>query len=164
MADSNSHLARLAEHTATILRGDACQQVAALCYRHDKIGGPEVLLITTRETKRWSIPKGWLIKGLESYEAAEREAWEEAGVRGKVQKKVFGHYTYLKRLQDRTIPSFVEVHLLEVEKIAKRFPEKDQRSFQWLTPNDAANLIEEPELAHLIANLSEPKRAAKSER
>ncbi|MGG6892316.1 NUDIX hydrolase [Rhizobium sp. BR 315] len=131
-------------------------QVGALCFRHTEIGQIEVLLITTRETRRWTIPKGWPIKGLKPHEVAEREAWEEAGIKGKAKKKPYGYYTYLKRLADsRTIPAVVEVHALEVKEACDIFPEFGQRVLIWLPPAEAALQVPEPELKGLLAAFDE---------
>jgi 8-oxo-dGTP pyrophosphatase MutT (NUDIX family) len=75
-------------------------QYGALPYRLDDDGSVEVLLVTSRETKRWIIPKGWPIKGLKPSKAAAREAYEEAGVRGRIAGRAFGHYVYEKLLED----------------------------------------------------------------
>ena len=74
-------------------------QYGALTYRKAKISGIEILLMTSRETKRWIIPKGWPIKGLKPCESAAQEAYEEAGVRGDVGRRPIGKYTYDKRLE-----------------------------------------------------------------
>ncbi|MGY5810185.1 NUDIX hydrolase [Rhizobium sp. LEGMi198b] len=90
-----------------------------MCSRLGADGAIEVLLITTRETRRWTIPKGWPIKSLKPNEVAEREAWEEAGVKGKAEKKPFGYYTYLTIFDsENAMPSMVEVHLLRVQKVS----------------------------------------------
>jgi 8-oxo-dGTP pyrophosphatase MutT (NUDIX family) len=138
MASQKPHLARLALHTESMLHGGSAAQVGALCFRASDVGQVEILLITTRETHRWTIPKGWPIKGLKPHEVAEREAWEEAGIKGRAKKKPYGYYTYLKRLaDDRTIPSVVEVHVLEVKEACNNFPEIGQRTLIWLSPIDA---------------------------
>ncbi|WP_246704705.1 NUDIX hydrolase [Rhizobium sp. P32RR-XVIII] len=154
-----THLSRLASHAETILNGDAIEQFGALCIRDRRDGQMEVLLITTRETGRWSIPKGWPIKGLAPQEVVEREAWEEAGVKGRAKKRVFGYFTYLKSLEDgRQIPSFVEVHLVDVRQTKKNFPECRERKLAWVTPIEAATLVREPELKSLLRCLE--KRSA----
>ncbi|WP_244425824.1 NUDIX domain-containing protein [Rhizobium etli] len=79
-------LSGLAGHAETILLGKVLEQFGALWPREEPRGGSEVLLITTRETGRWTIPKGWPIKGLAPHEVVEREAWEEAGVKGRAKK------------------------------------------------------------------------------
>ncbi|MEX0281919.1 MAG: NUDIX hydrolase [Arenibacterium sp.] len=72
-------------------------QVAALCHRGEG-GKREYLLITSRDTRRWIIPKGWPVRGLDSHEAALKEAWEEAGVKtGNANRRPEGSYTYQKR-------------------------------------------------------------------
>ncbi|WP_245443298.1 NUDIX hydrolase [Rhizobium sp. H4] len=93
-----THFSRLAGHTKTILTGGSAQQYGALCFRKTPDSTVEVLLVTTRDTGRWTIPKGWPIKGLAPHEVAERQAWEEAGVKGRVKKRVFGHFVYIKAL------------------------------------------------------------------
>jgi 8-oxo-dGTP pyrophosphatase MutT (NUDIX family) len=73
------------------------QQVAALPVVVGDDGIARVLLLTSRKTKRWVIPKGWPMKGLKPHEAAAQEAFEEAGLSGKIGKKRIGRYTYFKR-------------------------------------------------------------------
>ncbi|WP_245472287.1 NUDIX hydrolase [Rhizobium jaguaris] len=111
--------------------------------------------ITTRETKRWTIPQGWSIKGLEPHQAAKREAREEAGVKGKVKKKPFGYFTYVKTLTDgQRVPPVVQVHLLETRTTRSHFPEKGQRDLVWLPASEASLLVEEPELKGLVGKFS----------
>ncbi|MBB6305459.1 NUDIX hydrolase [Rhizobium leucaenae] len=130
------------------------EQVGAICYRPDGAGHIEVLLITTRETQRWTIPKGWPIKGLKAHEAAEREAWEEAGIKGKVKKKPIGYFTYLKVLEaGKSVPSLVQVHLLAVESQGDNFPEHGQRTTEWMPLPEAARRVREPELKGLFTRL-----------
>ncbi|NKL37604.1 NUDIX domain-containing protein [Rhizobium leguminosarum bv. viciae] len=126
------------------------QQYGALCFRNTP-KGPQVLLITTRETRRWMIPKGWPISGLKPRKVAEREAWEEAGVIGRAKKKPFGEFLYDKLMQDGTgARPVVAVFLLEVRRSRKRFPEMAQRDSVWLTPIEAARRVEEPDLERLL--------------
>ncbi|WP_234711738.1 NUDIX hydrolase [Rhizobium rhizogenes] len=114
----------------------------------------EVLLITSRETGRWIIPKGWSINKKKPHQVAKQEAWEEAGVRGHVRKKPFGHYRYEKRVsQGEFIPCLVQVHLLAVSELEEDFPEKGQRQIRWFSPTDAARAVDEPELQRLFMNL-----------
>ncbi|EPE94334.1 NUDIX hydrolase [Rhizobium grahamii] len=135
------------------------EQVGALCYRK-ALRGIEILLITTRQTKRWAIPKGWPCADLKLYEAAEREAWEEAGVRGKIKKKAFGHFTYTKYLKDNEhVTSIVSVYLLEVRRERLQFPERHQRELIWRHPREAAILVKEPELKSLILKLGRKWKA-----
>ncbi|HEY0121119.1 MAG TPA: NUDIX domain-containing protein, partial [Rhizobium sp.] len=112
---SKTYLGRLAAEADKLFHGQMIEQYAAICYRKQPQGETvEVLLITTRESGRWVIPKGWAMDRRLPHQVAEREAWEEAGIKGKAKKKPFGYYTYLKTLDtgDR-VPSIVQVHLVE---------------------------------------------------
>ena len=87
---------------ATSGRKGAIQiQYGALPYRVTKTRGIEYLLVTSRETGRWIIPKGWPIEGMKPAKTAAREAYEEAGVRGTVSDKAIGNYSYKKELRGR---------------------------------------------------------------
>ena len=148
-----TYLARLATEADKLFHGPTYQQYAAICYRPaaHADGQIEILLITTRDSGRWAIPKGWPMDNKQPHEVAEREAWEEAGVKGKAKKRAFGFYTYLKTLDGGgKVPSVVQVHLVEVKTVDARFPEKGQRSVRWLLPNEAAVLVREPELQSLL--------------
>ena len=128
------------------------QQYAALPWRRAANGDVEVLLITSRETRRWVIPKGWPIKGLKSPQSAAREALEEAGVEGEAGKAKLGIFHYDKRLRSGRIQKVrVAVYGLHVTLERDRWKEKDQREKLWTTPVEAAALVEEPELRALIA-------------
>ena len=78
---------------------DVRSQFAALCYRV-KDGKTRVLLVTSRGTGRWIIPKGWPMDGKTPAETAAQEAWEEAGVTGKVQDMCLGLFSYRKTMED----------------------------------------------------------------
>src|SRR4051812_35680001 len=99
-------------------------QVGALCVRRQDDGSCQVLLVTSRDTGRWIIPKGWKAKRLKDHEAAAREAKEEAGVRGKVKSKPIGTYTYDKAESTRSLR--VAVYLMLVRREKNRWPEKSQ--------------------------------------
>jgi 8-oxo-dGTP pyrophosphatase MutT (NUDIX family) len=131
-------------------------QCAAICLRSTDNANTdvEVLLITSRETGRWVIPKGWSKSKKKPHQVALLEAWEEAGVRGRVRKEPFGHYSYEKKLSgDERVPCSVQVHLLSVSDLHKDFPEKGQRLLAWFSPTDAARAVNEPELQELLLNL-----------
>ena len=114
--------------------------------------GLEVLLLTSRETRRWVLPKGWPIKGLKPGPSAAQEAFEEAGVAGKVTKKPIGVYHYDKRLRSgRSQHVRVSVFPLEVTSELEVFPEVGQRDKEWLAPKEAAVRVDEPELKTLLA-------------
>ena len=72
-------------------------QVAAIPVRRRGDGNLEVLLVTSRETRRWIVPKGWPWPEVSDHEAAAAEAWEEAGVRGRILADELGAYTYDKQ-------------------------------------------------------------------
>lgn len=129
-------------------------QVAALPVRRADDGSPEVLLVTSRTTRRWIVPKGWRIKGLKDHDAAAREALEEAGVIGKVRKKPFGRYNYWKQMPDHFQLCNVTLYLLQVERQLDHWAEREQRTSRWFSPQDAAQLVDEPELALALRELS----------
>ncbi|WGW03319.1 NUDIX hydrolase [Tropicibacter oceani] len=126
-------------------------QVAALCYRMAK-SGPQILLITSRETRRWILPKGWPMKGLDTGGAARQEAWEEAGVKptGKSPVKI-GQYQYPKVTPGGVpVDTDVDVFAIEVDRLSKTFPEVDERTRQWFSPEEAAERVREADLGALI--------------
>ncbi|KUP95105.1 NUDIX hydrolase [Tritonibacter horizontis] len=127
-------------------------QVAALCFRETE-AGREVLLITSRDTGRWVLPKGWPMAGKTSAESAAEEAWEEAGVRrGRFEDQPIGRYVYDKRLDSgATEPLETLVYALEVEDLRDEFPEMHQRQRNWVTPSEAAVLVDEPQLRDLLS-------------
>lgn len=129
------------------------RQTAALPWRRTADGRLEVCLVTTRETKRWTIPKGWPMKGEKDRDAARIEAEQEAGVTGRIAKKPLGAFTYFKRRQERFDFVRVDVYALEVTKTLADWPEKTERDVRWMTPADAAILVEESELATLLTEL-----------
>ena len=127
-------------------------QFAALPWRRGAAGEVEVLLITSRETKRWVIPKGWPIKGKSSSKSAAQEAFEEAGVTGKVRKSPIGAYAYDKRLKNGRLQHVrVAVFGLQVEAEAEVYPEVGQREKAWVSLVEAARLVDEPELMVVLA-------------
>jgi len=134
-----------------LLRRPDRVQAAALCWRKGK-KGKEVLLITSRDTGRWIIPKGWPIEGLDGAGTAAQEAWEEAGVKpGKIKRQPLGLYHYVKRLSNG-IPAPIEasVYPIEVARLADKFPECRERKRSWMSPEQAAMLVDEPELQDLL--------------
>ncbi|TKT79394.1 NUDIX hydrolase [Aquamicrobium sp. LC103] len=126
-------------------------QVAALPWRRAK-DGVEVLLVTSRGTGRWVLPKGWPENDELPHEAAAREALEEAGVDGAISHQEIGRFFYGKML-----PSGMEwrcevmVFPMEVDHIADKWPERKKRRRRWFAPRDAARLVDEKDLSELIA-------------
>ena len=128
------------------LQIEPARQVAALVTRHSN-DNPDVLMITSRDTGRWVIPKGWPMKGRRAHEVAAREAYEEAGVKGTCQRFPFGHYFYKKRLDHGLkISCRVQLHLLEVGRMRRKFPEKGERKLAWFDYREAAKRVAEPSL------------------
>ncbi|RLK11363.1 NUDIX hydrolase [Ruegeria conchae] len=129
-------------------------QVAALCTRGTE-SGDDVLLITSRGTGRWIIPKGWPIDGLNGPETALQEAWEEAGVQATdVPKEPIGQYSYDKTLNDGTAQHVVtSVYRVQVTNLADDYPEANQRKRCWVSPKVAAGRVQEPELRDLLLQM-----------
>jgi len=132
---------------------NARRQVAALPLRLAKNGAIEILLVTSRDTGRWIIPKGWTSKRLRDCKAAAREAKEEAGVKGKILREAIGTYRYIKRELGNGALIEVRVFLLKVSKRCKRWPEKRERRRAWFDIEDAASRVSDPELSILIGLL-----------
>lgn len=125
-------------------------QFAALCYRLRK-GKPEILLVTSRRTRRWIIPKGWPQDGMYPAQSAAVEALEEAGVEGKLFDHSLGLYSYTKQhISGRDLPCVAIVYPLKVKTIHDRYREVKQRKRKWFKRAEAARLVAEPELAKII--------------
>ena len=143
------------------------KQVAALCWRtsHKHGSAVEVLLITSLNSKRWILPKGWPEPELGPAENAAREAFEEAGVTGKISAKPVGRYHYLKERKDGGgIPCSVDVFTLEVTKQLDDWPEKNSRELAWLPLDQAAARVTEPSLRQLLKDFRKPQAATRPRR
>ncbi len=129
-------------------------QFAALCTR-SRDAQTEVLLITSRDTGRWIIPKGWPIDGLSGSETALQEAWEEAGVQdADASDDPIGYYSYDKKLDNGSLqPVLTSVYRVRVTKTSDTFPEAHERERSWVSPQVAAERVQEPELRDLLLNL-----------
>ena len=138
-----------------VAEGDGARsQYGALCWRAHR-GQIEVLLITSRDTGRWVIPKGWPIAGLDPAASAAREAWEEAGVTGHTASEPLGLYCYDKVLApEASLPCAVAVFPLRVEELASKFPERKERRRKWFGAAKAARKVAEPELRALFQSLA----------
>jgi len=112
------------------------------------------MLVTSRETRRWIIPKGWPQKGKAPHLSAAREAFEEAGVVGAVGRRAVGSFPYEKRLKNGDV-LVCEVHVfpLKVTRQSKQWPEKEQGDVKWLSIKQAAETVQEPMLSEIIRRL-----------
>jgi len=127
-------------------------QYAALPWRKREDGAVEVMLITSRESRRWVIPKGWPMKDKTPEAAAAQEAYEEAGVVGDTRHKSLGVYHYDKRLRSGRLQHVrVMVYPLEVHEARDIWPEMAERDRMWGSAAEAASLVDEPELRVLLA-------------
>lgn len=134
-------------------RGVEPVQFAALCTRR-KAGRLEVLLVTSRDTGRWILPKGWQIDGRNGGETALIEAWEEAGVLGSLTGEAIGSYLYPKFLRPGVAEICrVEVFPLHVDQLRPHYPESGQRRRKWVSAAKAAKLVAEGELSALLRAL-----------
>lgn len=138
---------------APMLARPARYQVAALCHRMGPQGF-EILVITSLNTGRWILPKGWPKNGRVAGAIALEEAWEEAGIspaEGSQPQKV-GHYRYKKRLKGNVpVTTDVDVFAIPVTALADSYPESARRKRVWMTPADAAKAVDEPGLKDLLA-------------
>lgn len=126
-------------------------QFGALCWRMHR-GAVQVLLITSRDTGRWIIPKGWPHEGTGAAGSAAAEAWEEAGVEGAVCETPMGLYSYDKVLKPGVVqPCIVTVFGLRVARLRAKFPERRERRRKWFDAARAARKVAEPELRALLA-------------
>lgn len=127
------------------------KQVAALCLRR-KDQRAEVLMITSRGTGRWILPKGWPIEGLSDANAALQEAWEEAGVKNAtLSPRPVGQYRAVKT-HPKGVPEPVDtlVFACEVGATSDKWPESHERTRRWMRPEEAAHLVKEPGLKRLL--------------
>ena len=147
-----SLIKRLIVGIGLMFRRPRQRQIAALVWRPCEAGEVEVLLITTRKSKRWSVPRGWPIDGLTSPETAAQEAWEEAGVRGEIETKPLGEFTYLKSMKSNgpTKRLSAMIYALRLSDLKDDYPEAGQRERKWCSPREAAELVREPELCDIL--------------
>ncbi|WP_099827755.1 NUDIX hydrolase [Oceaniglobus indicus] len=136
------------------------KQIAALPLRWDDEGRMRVLMVTSRGTGRWIVPKGWLMDGKKPWRAAEIEALEEAGAVGAIGSEPLGDYRYRKTLDDgSSLPIRVRLYPLVVERLKKRWKERDERKRKWFSVKGAARRVDEPELRDMLLSLvDKPKK------
>jgi len=136
---------------------DTRTQFAALPFRVRK-SEVQVLLLSSLDTGRWIIPKGWPMDGLTPADAAAQEAWEEAGVKGNVSDQCIGLYSYNKVLEGGLLmPCVVAVFPLEVRRVEDSYPEAGLRRRKWVSARKAATRVQEPELCQILRHF-DPSR------
>lgn len=114
-----------------------------------------MLLVTGRRSGRWMIPKGWPIRGKSLAGAAAQEAYEEAGVEGRVDKTPLGSFRHTKQhLTVGMLDVSIVVHPLAVEREHKNWPEDGQRERKWLSIERAADSVDSDELRRIILDLA----------
>lgn len=124
------------------------EQSAVIPYRIQN-GQIEVMVITSSTGKRWVIPKGLIEPDMTPQDSAAKEAWEEAGLLGKVFPDLLGTYEYHKS----GYTCQVEVFLLQVQTVLEKWPESSCRKRQWVSIPKAIKRVNEPELKMILANL-----------
>jgi 8-oxo-dGTP pyrophosphatase MutT (NUDIX family) len=126
-------------------------QTGALPWRMGRKKRLEVLLVTGRRSRRWTIPKGWPIAGKTLAEAAAQEAFEEAGVRGTIDPVPVGSFDHTKQnLPTGLLDVRILVHPLSVDRELAKWPEVGQRRRKWFSVEDAAKKVDSEELRALI--------------
>jgi 8-oxo-dGTP pyrophosphatase MutT (NUDIX family) len=128
-------------------------QVAMACLR-DSPDGPEILMVRTRGSGRWILPKGWPMKGRTLAEAAAQEAWEEAGAKGRVMPAEIARIAGEKRTDaGLDMPCELAVFAMRDVVLAEVYPEAGQRQRKWMPLRIAAERAGSPELRALIDSL-----------
>jgi 8-oxo-dGTP pyrophosphatase MutT (NUDIX family) len=128
-------------------------QSGAFAFRRSRNGEIAVLVVKKPHSKNWGIPKGNAEPELSLAENAAKEAFEEAGVKGRIVPHAAGTYRAVKRIYGLKVVIEVYVHLLEVFETAKKWPEMDEREIRWCSPREAAVLLREPLLVELCNRL-----------
>lgn len=130
------------------------EQIAALPMRWDAKGTLQILMVTSRDTGRWVMPKGWEMDGKKPWAAAEIEALEEAGAVGYIAQEAIGTYRYAKIMDNGAIvPCRVRVYPMIVEKLKPRWKERQERKRRWFTAKAAAKRVDEEDLSALLKSL-----------
>lgn len=129
---------------------DVRTQFAALCYRYrgTKL---EICLVTSRRSGRWILPKGWPMHKETPANAAAKEAWEEAGLKGRAIDRCLGVFSLVKPLSENPAPVVVMVYPVKVETVHDNWPEKSERRRKWVSPKKAAKKLTEPELRRIVS-------------
>lgn len=142
----------LTQPTLESSRPDAKHQIAAVPVRIGTQGTLEVLVISTRGSGRWTVPKGWPMRGRSDAEAAAQEAYEEAGVRGTIATEPLGTFEYVKRRNELETLR-VTVYRLDVSHHVRHWRERGQRRQRWLSAPAASDCVAWAGLAEIIRSL-----------
>lgn len=135
------------------------EQYGALPYRHEADGEVRILLVTSRETGRWIVPKGNRVEGKTPSESAQLEAYEEGGVEGEIAPEPIGHYRYVKQRRSGSVtPANVMIFPMRVTRQLGDWPEKGEREARWFSIADAAASVAERSLRYLILSFDPPPR------
>ena len=137
-------------------KSDPARQIAALPIKVKEDGTLQVLMVTSRGTQRWVMPKGWTMDGKKPWRAAEIEALEEAGAVGFVGTDPLGKYRYTKILDDgHGVPVRVKLYPMGGERLQKRWKERRDRKRRWFSLANAAKRVDEPELQAILERLAQ---------
>ena len=136
-------------------------QYGVLAFKTDPNGSLFFLLITSRDTRRWVIPRGNAIRGLTPPQAAAQEAFEEAGLTGDLDDREIGCYEYMKVRRTRSVPARVHVFPLRVAAQSETWPERHQRETRWFSREEAAEAVAEPGLRDLILSFAPPAQTGR---
>lgn len=128
-------------------------QSAVIPYRNKK--GLEILLITSLGTGRWVLPKGHVEDQMTPRDSAIKEAFEEAGINGKVPDKKVGDYVYHKDNEIGGTTYKVAVYAMYVTYELDIWPEDNRRKREWMSSEKAAHSVDEIELRQLILRFAE---------
>ncbi|MBL8758449.1 MAG: NUDIX hydrolase [Phycisphaerae bacterium] len=112
------------------------EQAGVIAHRRRADGLVQVLLVTSR-SGGWVVPKGHVEEGQTGAEAARVEAFEEAGLIGRVQRASVGWYDYEKLGTTRRVALF----LMHVERVLSRWPEMDERRREWVSIDEAIRRV-----------------------
>jgi 8-oxo-dGTP pyrophosphatase MutT (NUDIX family) len=129
-----------------------------LAYRRvgKKLDAPiEIILVTSRQTRRWIIPKGNVDHGMSPHAAAAQEAEEEAGVLGKVSRDPLGSFTYDKYIVGGLcVSAKVAVFPLAVREVMDEWKESKWRRRKWFSVDEVNEAIQEPGLREIISSFA----------
>jgi 8-oxo-dGTP pyrophosphatase MutT (NUDIX family) len=132
--------------------------------RRKKSEKAEVLLVTGRRSGRWMIPKGWPVAGKSLADSAAQEAFEEAGIKGKIDPKPIGTFRHVKQhLLFGRLEVDIMVHPMVVERELGDWPERGERTRKWFGLEEAAARVDSEELRKLIVEFGKSLKSLKQQ-